>query len=398
MNGEKTGFIRRIVKGFVRNLIFLLFPVRKNRMIFAFSPSGMDNSESLLDYIRANCDNVSIGVRTENRQDQSLFKEKYRGDRRINVFIKKNRPLFAYWFLLTSQYVFFSNGSILHVANKRQGQIVINLWHGCGYKDIQNPANKWINGTMFDYVLVPGKVFVETKAAFFSCEKGQVLPIGYPRYDILRKQYPQVERELNKHLFKKMVVWMPTYRKVDSGEAPESNIQTDFDLPLLNSEEELKQLNRFCQQRQILLYIKKHPAQVPYTSEGLNLSNIVFLSYNDLRRRGIQNCELLASADALISDYSSAAIDYLLLDRPVAFALADFEAYRDTRGFVFADPLKYMPGYHLYTFADMKMFLDDVVQGLDPYAEKRCQIMPEVHNSCDNYCARVWETIQTLGG
>ena len=207
-----------------------------------------------------------------------------------------------------------------------------------------------------------------------------------------------MERELNKHLFKKMVVWMPTYRKVDSGEAPESNIQTDFDLPLLNSEEELKQLNRFCQQRQILLYIKKHPAQVPYTSEGLNLSNIVFLSYNYLRRRGIQNCELLALADALISDYSSAAIDYLLLDRPVAFALADFEAYRDTRGFVFADPLNYMPGHHLYTFEDMKMFLDDVVQGLDPYAEKRRQIMPEVHNSCDNYCARVWETIQTLGG
>lgn len=393
---EKTGLIRRMIKKFVRSVIFLTSPVRENRMIFHISTSGMDNSECLLEYIRTHYADARIGVRTETRENQELFLKRYQGDKRISVFIKEKRPLFAYWFLMTSKYVFFTNGSILNTASKRKGQVIINLWHGCGYKDIQNPAKKWIDGTMFDYVLVPGDAFIETKSLFFSCKKDQILPIGYPRYDMMMERYPRIEEELRKRWFKKTIIWMPTFRKKISEEVPESNIQEDFDLPLLAGEEELRQLNNFCEQRQILLCVKRHPAQVPYTCEGLRLSNIMFLDDAGLRKKGIRTCELLTAADALISDYSSAAIDYLLLDRPVAFALADFQQYHDTRGFVFADPLKYMPGHHLYAFTDMKMFLDDVIQGRDPYAEERRRMMPLVHNRCGNYCGRVWETIQKL--
>ncbi len=39
----------------------------------------------------------------------------------------------------------------------------------------------------------------------------------------------------------------------------------------------------------------------------------------------------------LVSDYSSVAIDYLLLDRPLGFTLDDYEAYTESRGWVFDD-------------------------------------------------------------
>ena len=37
----------------------------------------------------------------------------------------------------------------------------------------------------------------------------------------------------------------------------------------------------------------------------------------------------------LISDYSSAMFDFLLLDKPVLLCALDFEAYKDIRGFAF---------------------------------------------------------------
>ena len=43
---------------------------------------------------------------------------------------------------------------------------------------------------------------------------------------------------------------------------------------------------------------------------------------------------ILGKADALISDYSSAAIDYLILDRPIGFLLKDVEEYGNSRGFI----------------------------------------------------------------
>ena len=52
---------------------------------------------------------------------------------------------------------------------------------------------------------------------------------------------------------------------------------------------------------------------------------------------------LLRNADALITDYSSAYFDYMLLNRPIAFTVEDIEEYRKKRGFVFDNPFEYMP-------------------------------------------------------
>ena len=53
----------------------------------------------------------------------------------------------------------------------------------------------------------------------------------------------------------------------------------------------------------------------------IECSNIVILSNEQLYHMDIQTNEILMHADALISDYSSVAVDYLLLDRPIAFTL-----------------------------------------------------------------------------
>ena len=54
---------------------------------------------------------------------------------------------------------------------------------------------------------------------------------------------------------------------------------------------------------------------------------------------------LMAHADGLIGDYSSASLQYLLLDRPEAYVVPDLEDYKNTRGFVYDDPEAYKGSY-----------------------------------------------------
>ncbi|MDO5548126.1 MAG: CDP-glycerol glycerophosphotransferase family protein [Eubacteriales bacterium] len=300
----------------------------------------------------------------------------------------------------TSHYIFFTNGSPIKRIKKKKEQIVVNLWHGSGYKDIQNPKDRWICGKHFDYVLVPGEAFIVSKAKFFDCKKEQIWPIGYPRYDLLKSNNMQKMNEFATYyrlLGMRTIVWMPTFRKTDSNAyCPESEIQSDFDLPLLKNVKELDVVNDFCNHYNIKIIIKRHPFQSEYICERQEYSNIIFLSNEDLRKQNISVYSFLTMTDALISDYSSVAIDYLLLNKPIAFALDDFDEYKSTRGFVFEDPLKYMPGHHLYCLNDLRVFLSDIANGVDRYAKERKAIMPEVHSPCNNYCECVWGKVSNI--
>lgn len=74
--------------------------------------------------------------------------------------------------------------------------------------------------------------------------------------------------------------------------------------------------------------------------------------------------------DGLISDYSSIAVDYMLLDRPLGYVLTDLESYRNTRGFVFENPEAYMPGEKIYNLEDLKDYFSHIAVGEDPLKKR----------------------------
>lgn len=119
------------------------------------------------------------------------------------------------------------------------------------------------------------------------------------------------------------------------------------------------------------------------------LTNIVYLENQDLEDNGLQLYEFINCSDALISDYSSVAIDYLLLNRPIGFTLDDYDAYTESRGWVFEDPLEYMPGEHIYNVQQFEQFVLDIRNGKDDYENQRKAILAKTHNVTDNYCKRV---------
>ena len=107
---------------------------------------------------------------------------------------------------------------ILSKKYARRGQLLVRLWHGCGYKDKSSRTRE--KSRLFDVALVPGKLFVKPKASFWNGDEKYILPIGYPSYDWLRMKDPVAQTLLEtykKDRSTKVVIWMPTFRNDKNG-------------------------------------------------------------------------------------------------------------------------------------------------------------------------------------
>ena len=390
------------------SILFKIVKPRKDYIIFKSYPDYSDNSRVLYEYMEKN----GFAKKYIWLIDKNTNKEK------LQHMNKKNNTLFVYdsskyhkglsiralYYLNKSSMIFYTHGSVIGNYKHKKNQLIINLWHGCGYKKGSKHSNgkKWIENNYFDYVLVPGKVFIKTKSDSFGCKEDQVLPLGYPRYNLLQNNNIKTEQYVKRIASNNLlIIWMPTFRITNYIEDnknyfPEEKEYINSDLPLINSKEELNELNEICKSKKITLCIKRHPNQKKYRCESERYSNIIFIDNKTLEEEKIDLYSLLRYTNGLITDYSSVAIDYILLDKPIAFTLEDFEKYSKSRGFVFKDPKKYMPGHHIYNFDDLKKYLNDVSNNRDIHLDDRHIIMDEVHNPCDDYCKRIIDELNIL--
>lgn len=361
----------------------------ENRILFETNDDFSDNCRALFEYMVANGYSEKYELVWLVREPEKYKKYEAENIKFIQNFKTgswRRRPQ-AYRYALTSHYIFYTQ-AFNWIGMSRKNQVFVNLWHGCGYK-----ANKNDRKVFFDYCLVPGEIFVETKKEFFGCSSKKLLPLGYPRYDMMLAGSETADAYRKQLLEKtgsdRLILWMPTYRHATSERLNEETLNNEFNIPVLDDADSLKAMDAFCRENRLLLVIKKHYLQIPYDFGDNPLTNIIYLENSNLEENGLQLYEFINCSDALVSDYSSVAIDYLLLDRPLGFTLDDYEAYTESRGWVFEDPLEYMPGAHIFDVEQFKGFLLDVKNGRDEYKEKRDTVRQKTHNVCDNYCQRV---------
>ena len=361
----------------------------ENRILFETNDDFTDNGRALFDYMVANGYNRKYEL-VWLVHDPSKYKKYETENVKFVEGFKKHstiRHAVAYHYALTSRYIFYTQ-AFNWIGMARKGQTFIDLWHGCGYK-----ANKNNRKVFFDYCLVPGDVFIKTKMEFFGCSSKKLLAFGYPRYDqmLAGSDAARAYREklLKESDSEKLILWMPTYRHASSERLNEETLNNEFNIPILDTKESLLAFNNFCRDNHMLVVIKKHYLQIPYDFGENVLTNIVYLENQDLEDNGLQLYEFINCSDALVSDYSSVAIDYLLLDKPLGFTLDDYEAYTESRGWVFENPLEYMPGEHIYNVQQFEQFVLDVKNGKDEYGKKRAQVRAKTHNVTDCYCKRV---------
>lgn len=155
-------------------------------------------------------------------------------------------------------------------------------------------------------------------------------------------------------------------------------------------QEDLKDVSHFAsisaiiddllEREHVRLVIKRHPFQDKNSVRYGYFSNIILLDNHELYVMDIQINQLLPLADALIGDYSSAAVDYLLLNCPIAFTLEDMEEYAQSRGFVFDSIRDWLSGKGIFIFEDFCEFVIEVSHGKDSMKEE---------NACGKRCINI---------
>jgi len=386
--------IRLINKGIVSIIVPLLkwfSSIHESRLVFQGRPDYSDNPRALSDYLVAN-QLYNKGHIYWLVSNAKKYRKKYPNANVTFISLYSIwgiRNIRAYYIHLTSKYVFASHNFLIDYSTISKEQQYILLWHGCGYKDNTTQGGK----RFFSKALVSGPIFLKTKAKFWNTEEQYLIAKGYPRYDWLlhpSKKAQDVYTHLNV-LGKKVILWMPTFRNSKTGISYGEDAIKNF--PILKSHAEWEQLDKLCSMNNIILFIKLHMSQKSYNLDFKSFSSIKMIEENDFESIGIQKYEFLGIIDALISDYSSVAIDFLITNKPIAFTLDDYDDYKRLRGFVFENPLDYMPGHHLYTLQDLSQFIIDIKEGNDPYAKKREQVSKEAIFRTDCYCKELINSI-----
>ena len=294
--------------------------------------------------------------------------------------------------LCLAKYIFFTD-AYGFARNCREDQIRVQLWHGCGYKTRLNytPCEK-----RYEYMTVTSELYADIHAALFGLRKEQMLITGSAKADWLF----QIDRGKLPGLCippaDKYIFWLPTYRFSGKGrEKPQDGIlNEETGLPLISTKSDLIQLNRKMAVHNIVLVIKLHPFQDKEAVHCDGLSNIVLLDNDILAKQDIQINQLLSMADVLISDYSSTAVDYVLLNKPMGFIVDDMEDYAHSRGFIFDDILEWLPGKCIFDRDDFENFIEQIICNEDGERDKRQKLCAVLHKNSDaKSCQRIVEQL-----
>ncbi len=294
--------------------------------------------------------------------------------------------------LCLAKYIFFTDACGF-ARNCRSDQTRVQLWHGCGFK---TRANYVRSEKRYEYMTVVSEVYSKIHQDVFGLRADQVLVTGCAKEDWLFCPAKDWQEKLGVAKARKYIFWLPTFRTAKAGleNLNEYDLEGQTGLPIVRTYEELSQLDGLLRSLDIVLVLKLHPVQDRDKIGRVDMGNIVALDNEQLADLDIQINQLLGHADAMISDYSSAAVDYLLLDRPVGFTLDDVEEYAESRGFVFPNIKEWLPGKELFSFEDFCSFVREIGAGVDSTGEKRQELRKKMHRYGDGCnCKRIVEAL-----
>ena len=169
---------------------------------------------------------------------------------------------------------------------------------------------------------------------------------------------------------------MPTWRKHISNENEFINSQY------------FKMINGFLNNEKLLSLIKDKGYKIIFKPhfellkycDLLNIPDEILLSEDESYQ------ELFNKSMLLITDYSSVYIDYLLIDKPICFAMDDLEEYRKNRGFAYEPVENYLPGEIVDNCSALMNWINNI--NLDSFKEDRAQLKKLFYVNPDQYSSK----------
>lgn len=106
---------------------------------------------------------------------------------------------------------------------------------------------------------------------------------------------------------------------------------------------------KWLREHNVVILVKQHPTMLTYDVYDKNRGTLHNDVVIDITKCGLDPLIVMGNADVLISDYSSAWLEFMVLRRPVAHYIYDDFALKDQG--IFEDMYKY-PGINMFNNED----------------------------------------------
>ena len=234
-----------------------------------------------------------------------------------------------------------------------------------------------LNGTNITCSLASSEFLSKIIADCMGLPTKRVFINGQPRTDALFFE-PLELPEINKNQFN--ILYAPTWRQ-------HSEIKlfpfTDFNKTILED---------FLITNNIHIFIRFHPAyEESIPQDILNIKNLSLFS----AKKYTEVMDYINCFDALITDYSSIYLDYMLLERPIIFLPYDLKEYESSVGFT----MNYMentPGPKPELFKDFLVILSEIKNSPQKYIQIIHELNKKLNNPEKKSCKKIGDMIKSL--
>jgi len=365
-------------------IINWLLPKDDRLVVFDSVPDFSGNSQALFEFMRERGDLQPVWI-----VEEPINVEGVRQERRHSL-----RALLT---ILRAGSLVSTHGRMSEIRVRRQKYV--NLWHGMPLKAMcytETSGREFTEPVRFDddnyHLIATSSIMRNALAACFNQDARRIHITGQPRNDKLfrsDKRLPEIPG-LEVDSCSRVVLFAPTFRASDCiGDG--RLISHHLNLPDFDPET----FSEFLRENNIVFLVKFHPLEEEEARRFFSeMNNVVLIGSDELKERHMDIHDILPGVDVLVTDYSSVYFDFLLLDRPVIFAVPDLEEYRRTRGFVLEPFEFWAPGPHVETFSDFLEELERCLSDPDYYRMERRTINRLVNHHQDGESSRrVYELV-----
>lgn len=302
----------------------------KNKIVFMTIPDAADNGWHLYRYM---CKH-SIGKQfvwlcaAPSAVEQRVLKcAQHSGN---TVTVKSIKSISGMLDFTSAGFVFLTHGLPVFFPTVPR-TVVINLWHGMPIKSIGALNKKGLKKRAnFDYTLSTSKYYTKVMSEAFEIPCRKVIECGLPRNDALLSPDPNVKSDLSSKLkfpiTKRIVFWLPTYRKPNVRGMPHDSDDDSF----LDEWDEgfVERLSEVAEQSNCLVLVKLHPLDSlngkMFDDEG---RSVRFVTSAQWERLNVDLYDALAISSALVTDLSSVLIDYAVTKNRMAVTRPSYNKY-----------------------------------------------------------------------
>lgn len=257
--------------------------------------------------------------------------------------------------------------------------------HGCCLKNSMS-YNRGL-GTVDAILTTSDEMLKLDQQIFAPAIKNKFVVLGMPVTDKLFAPKNLYDCGFIKELtnsdtkFDKIISWLPTFR--DHRNSSYGKNRFPYGLPAIHNLTEYNKINDYLKAANMLLIVQMHHAQAKNYQALPTCSNIRFVNEQLKAKYGIATSDILGNSDALLTDYSSAYHEYVILNRPIGLIIEDLVQYNRANGF-FCNYIEWVKGDYLLDNDDIIYWLDNLAKGIDASKAECEKSLNKIHKYKDN--------------